>query len=937
MIPLTINGRQITYDGDPDRALMNFLREDMGIISPKDGCAPQAACGCCVVQVDDKAMLSCVTKMGKLAGKSITTTEGLGEYRQNVFANAFVKEGGVQCGFCIPGIVMQANTLINRNPEPSRDDIEKCLTPHLCRCTGYKKIVNAIQTAADAIHSEEEVKMPEVAGGIGTRLPKYQAQDLVLGQHRYVDDIRLEGMKYGALKFSDHPRARIAAMDFQAALAHPGVFSVFTAEDVPGDRHIGLIKQDWPLMIAVGETTRYVGDVLAVVVAESDAIAREAVALIDVDYEVLEPVTDMHAAMLEDSPSVHAGGNILSQSITSRGDLDKAMAEAAFSAQGVYETQMIEHGFMEPEACIAYPTPPKSPPTSQGGLEVSKQDLPPLHLDGRDRGGVEVLSQGQGVFEDRVQIAKLLGLPQDQVRVELVANGGAFGGKEDLSVQGHAALAAYLMQAPVKVRLTRDESIIMHPKRHPIWMEYSIGCDENGMLTYCKGRFVGDTGAYASVGMKVLERSAGHATGAYNFPVTDIVSTAVYTNNLPCGAMRGFGVNQTAFALESCIDDLCEQGGFDRWQFRYQNALDDGDMTATGQVIEAGAGAKATLEAVEDEFRAAKFAGIACGIKNTGIGNGMPDSSKVTISVVATPPKSPPTSQGGLAHSGQDFHPPYLDGGDRGGVGRPEGENLDGIKVIIDHGWTEMGQGVHTMAVQTLVTETGIDPSLIEARVETSSEMVTGMTTASRATSLIGNAIIDACKRFKADLEYHKLGELVGRRYEGEFTVDWTTKPGAMVEKVYTHYSYSYATQVVILDEAGQVEKIIAAHDAGKIFNPTLFEGQLEGSIHMGLGYAISEDLPMEGGYPKSTMLRKCGILRAKDMPEMEVIGVEVPDPYGPYGAKGVGEIGLVPTAGAVANALYQFDGQRRHKLPMKLPRKRPPRRARSNGGNGKR
>ncbi len=867
MIHFTLNGQTTQYDGVPDLPLMTYLREERGIISPKDGCAPQAACGCCVVQVDDKALISCVTKMDKVAGKSVTTTEGLGEYRQNVFANAFVTEGGVQCGFCIPGIVMQANNLINHNPDPSRADIEKSLTPHLCRCTGYKKIVSAITTAAEAIRNEEEVAMPDVDGSIGTRLPKYKAQDLVLGQHRYVDDIRIQGMKIGALKFSDHPRASIKSMDLSAAEALPGVLRILTAADVPGDRHIGLIRQDWPLMIAVGETTRYVGDVLACVVAETDVVAREAVALIDVDYDVLEPVTDMHAALQADSPSIHDGGNILSKSITNRGDLEKSMADAAYTSHGVYETQMIEHGFMEPEACVAYP----------------KDD------------GVEVLSQGQGIFEDRVQIAKLLGLPQSDVHVVLVPNGGGFGGKEDLSVQGHAALAAWLMKEPVKVRLTRDESIIMHPKRHPIWMEYTIGCDADGMLAFCKGRFVGDTGAYASVGMKVLERSAGHATGAYNFPVTDIESTAVYTNNLPCGAMRGFGVNQTAFALESCIDDLCEQGGFDRWAFRYNNALDDGDMTATGQVIEAGAGAKATLEAVKNEFANARFAGIACGIKNTGIGNGMPDSSKVTISVV------------------------------------------EGGRVLIDHGWTEMGQGVHTMAVQTLVTETGLDPALVEVRVETGSEMVTGMTTASRATSLIGNAIIDACKGLKADLENNTLEELVGKSYFGDFTVDWTTKPGTMVDKIYTHYSYSYATQVVILDEDGQLEKIIAAHDAGKIFNPTLFEGQLEGSIHMGLGYAISEDLPMEGGRPKSTMLRKCGILRAKDMPEMEVIGVEVPDPYGPYGAKGVGEIGLVPTAGAVANALYQFDGVRRHKLPMRLPRKRPARRTNgSNGSNGK-
>jgi xanthine dehydrogenase molybdenum-binding subunit len=507
---------------------------------------------------------------------------------------------------------------------------------------------------------------------------------------------------------------------------------------------------------------------------------------------------------------------------------------------------------MEPECAVAYP----------GG------------------GGVTVLSQGQGVFEDRTQIAKLLGLPLDKVQVVMVPNGGGFGGKEDLSVQGHAALAAYLLQQPVKVRLTRDESIAFHPKRHPIWMDYAIGCDEEGKLTFCEVEFVGDTGAYASVGMKVLERSAGHATGAYNFPVTDVMSTAVYTNNLPCGAMRGFGVNQAAFGLESLIDELCEKGGFDRWQFRYDNALDDGDMTATGQVIEAGAGAKATLLAVKEAFQEAAYAGIACGIKNTGIGNGMPDASTARITIATAD------------------------------------------KVIIDHGWTEMGQGVNTVAIQVVCNETGLDPALFEVNIETASGQEAGMTTASRATSLVGNALIDACRRLKEDLQHCQLAELVGRQYDGEWVVDWTTKPGAMVEKVYTHYSYSYATQLVILDEKkGFVKKIVAAHDAGKIFNPTLFEGQLEGSIHMGLGYAISEELVMENGRPKSTRLRDAGILRAKEMPEMEIIGVEVPDPYGPYGAKGVGEIGLVPTAGAVANALYQFDGVRRYQLPMRIPR----------------
>lgn len=848
-----LNGTVKNYEGDPNLPLLTYLREYENIISPKDGCAPQAACGCCVVQLNDRAVLSCVTPMKKVADSRITTTEGLDEYRQNVFANAFVSKGGVQCGFCIPGIVMQSNTLINKNPNPSRADIEKALTPHLCRCTGYKKIVDAVQCAAEAIRNEEEVPLPESNGKIGTRHPKYMAQNLVLGQHKYVDDIKMEGMVYGALKFSDHPRAKVISIDTSAAAQLDGVIRVFTADDIPGERYIGLIRQDWPLMIAVGEETRYVGDVLAGVVAESDKIAREAVGLINVEVEVLTPVTDVHEALKAESPSIHEGGNILSKSITHRGDLEKAISEAAHTSHGIYQTQMIEHGYMEPECCIAYP----------------KND------------SVELLSQSQGVYDDRVQIAKLLGSPQEKVRVILVPNGGGFGGKEDLSVQGHAALFAHLLQTPVKVRLTRDESIMMHPKRHPIWMEYTIGCDAQGKLTFCKGRFVGDTGAYASVGMKVLERSAGHATGAYYFPVTDIESTAVYTNNLPCGAMRGFGVNQTAFALESCIDDLCEQGGFDRWQFRYDNALDDGDMTATGQVIEGGAGAKATLLAVKDEFYKARFAGIACGIKNTGVGNGMPDASKVSITIEAAD------------------------------------------KVIVDHGWTEMGQGVHTMAVQVLCNETGIDPTVVSVRVDTASEQEAGMTTASRATSLVGNAIIDAAKGLKKDLETHSLAELVGKKYEGEWVVDWTTKPGAMAEKVYTHYSYSYATQLVTLDEEGHIQKITAAHDAGKIFNPTLFEGQLEGSIHMGLGYAISESLELEEGRPKSTRLRDCGILRAWEMPEMKVIGIEVPDPYGPYGAKGVGEIGLVPTAGAVANALYQFDGVRRYSLPMQVKKRK--------------
>lgn len=851
----TLNGQERVYNGDPDLSLLRYLREVEGIISPKDGCAPQAACGCCAVQVDDKALLACVIPMKKVAGSSVITTEGMGEYRQSVFANAFVEKGGVQCGFCIPGIVMQANALIDKNPAPSRDEIARALTPHLCRCTGYKKIVDAIEYAAAALRAEEEIPHPTSSGKVGQRHPKYDAQRLVLGQRPYVADMKLPGMKYGALKFSDHPRAKVVAMDTSAAATLPGVLGVFTAADIPGDRTIGLIKQDWPLMIAVGETTRYIGDVLAGVVAESEEIARQALALIRVTYEVLPAVTDPLAALQPDAPPVHAGGNMLSKTVIQRGEVDRLLAESAFVTSGRYQTQTIEHGFMEPECCIAQPW---------------------------GNPGVALFSQSQGVYEDQKQVAKLLGLPLEQVRVELVPNGGGFGGKEDLSVQGHAALFAYLLQIPVKVTLTRAESINMHPKRHPLIMDYTLGCDEDGKLTALRVRTVGDTGAYASVGMKVLERAAGHATGAYHVPAVDIESTAVYTNNIPNGAMRGFGVNQAVFAMESCMDELCQQGGFDRWQFRWDNALTEGSMTATGQVLTGGVGVRATLEAVKDEFYAARYAGLGCGIKNTGIGNGMPDASSVRVTVVA-----------------------------------PD-------RILIEHGWTEMGQGINTMAVQVFCEETGLDPDCIVVQTDTDACTITGMTTASRATSLLGNAIIDAAAKLRADLVGRTLAGLVGKVYLGEWVVNWTTKPGHVNEQgdEITHYSYSYATQLVILDDNGQVQKITAAHDAGRIVNPTLFEGQIEGSIHMGLGYAISEELALVDGRPKSDMLRQCGILRAKAMPEMEVIGIEVPDPHGPYGLKGVGEIGLVPTAGAVANALAQFDGVRRTRLPMKMPRR---------------
>jgi selenium-dependent xanthine dehydrogenase len=850
MIQFRLNGQNIQYEGNAETRLLHFLRLEKKITSVKDGCSCQGACGACMVEINGEAKLSCMTQLGKLENAEINTLEGIPGDIRDLMAKAFVEKGAVQCGFCTPGFLMRTKILLQKNPSPTRDEIKHALTLNLCRCTGYVKIVDAIAEAATRLQLTGNSEKPLIPGHVGTSYPKYEAYDMAIGKRLFVNDLFFEGMLYGALRFSDHPRAVIKKINISKALELKGVIRIFTATDVPGDRYVGLIFKDWPLMIGIGETTRYIGDVLAGVVAETDVIARQAVQLIEVTYEVLEPVTDPHEAIQPEAPQVHPGNaNLLETCRVFRGgDAEEIIAGSDYVAEGIYQTQRIEHAFLETEGAVAMP----------------------------DSDGVHLYSNGQGIYVDRKQVASLLGLPEEKVRVTLVSTGGGFGGKEDMTVQGHASLFAWILKRPVKVVLSRDESIRMHPKRHPVYMDIRVGCDSKGKLTGLKIYAVGDTGAYASVGTKVMERVAGHATGAYHFPCVYLEALTVYTNNIPNGAMRGFGANQVCFALEGCIDDLCKQGNFDRWQFRYDNALTEGKMTATGQVLKDGVGVRACLEAIKPFYDAARFKGLACGIKNSGVGNGMADFSDVIVEVISE------------------------------------------TKVRIHHGWTEMGQGVHTIAQQVLFQETGINPEIVEVLADTNAGIPTGMTTSSRATALLGNAILDASKQIRDELSKHSLKELTGKIYNGNYTCDWTTKPGADVKEVITHFAYGYAAQLVVLNDKGGIETVYAAHDAGKIVNPTMFEGQIEGAVHMGLGYALSEDLPMVDGQLVSTKIRDLKILRAKDMPEVVVLGVEVKDPVGPYGAKGLGEIGLVPTAAAVANAMGAFDGKRRFKLPLR-------------------
>ncbi len=841
----TLNGRHVRAEPREGQSLLELLREELGIRSAKDGCAPEGSCGACTVLVDGRAVVSCAQKAERVAGKQVVTHEGLPADVRAEWAEAFAVAGASQCGFCSPGIVLKAEALLAKHPSPTRDEVAHALLGNLCRCTGYVKIVDAILLVAGARHGDE-LPVPD-GGGVGARALRYAAHELALGDQPFVADLVEPGMLHGALRLSDHPRARVLRIDTSKAEAHPGVVAVVTAADVPGNRRQGTLTQDWRQLVAAGETTAYVGDVLAAVAAESRRAAREAAALVEVEYEVLDPVTDPFGALATGAPQLHEDGNVLSVSRVKRGDVDEALRTAMFVVRERFQTQFVEHAFLEPEAALAVPD-------GDG----------PLH----------VHSQGQGVWDDRRQLASFLALPEERVRVTQVATGGAFGGKEDLSVQCHAALLAQRTQRPVLIALSRAESLRFHAKRHAMWLDYTAACDHDGRLLAVRARIFGDTGAYASVGDKVLERAAGHACSAYRVPNVDVEATAVYTNNPPCGAMRGFGVNQANFAMEGVLDRLAEKAGIDRWEIRWRNALEPGDRFATGQLLGPGVGLKRTLLAVKDAFRGARYAGIACAVKNTGIGNGVAEHGRVVL--------------------------------------RPE---VDG-RLTLFHSWTEMGQGVHTVLRQIACEELGLDPELVDVRVDTTHELDTGQTTGSRSTVLGGNAVLAAARRLKDALATATLAELAGREFAGEATVDWTTANDA-AEPV-THLAYGWATQVVILDDDGRVAKVVAAQDVGRAINPTLLEGQIEGAVHMGLGQALSEEYVLEDARPVTTTLKSLHLIPPTGVPEIEVVVVEEPQPEGPYGAKGVGEAALVPTAAATAAALHAFDGVRRTKLPMK-------------------
>lgn len=843
---LTINGKSVEVS--EEKTLMKILREDCSLTSVKDGCS-EGACGTCTVLVEGKAMKACVQKAKQFLGKEILTVEGLSPQEQGIYVKAFGEAGAVQCGFCIPGMVICGKALLDQNPSPSREEVAFALRNNICRCTGYQKIIDAILLAGKLLQGAVAEK--EIRGGVGEAMPRIDAKEKVLGTGKYTGDIFLEGMVYGSAVRSAYPRAKVLAIHIEKAKALPGVLAVLTAEDIVGQNKIGHIKPDWDTLIPVGKKTHYLGDAICLVAAETLEIVAEAKKLIEVDYEPLEGIFHPEDALKKGSPLVHESEenlpfgqrNILKQEHLIRGNVDDAIAQAAFVVTEEYETPFTEHAFLEPECAVA------------------KYDGDMMTL----------YSSDQGTYATQKECAELLGMPEEKVHVINALVGGGFGGKEDMSVQHHACLLAYYIKRPVKVTLTRQESILVHPKRHPMTMTFVTACDENGYLTALKATVIADTGAYASLGGPVLQRACTHAAGPYNYQNIDILGTAVYTNNPPGGAFRGFGVTQTCFATECNLNLLAEKVGISPWEIRYRNAIRPGQELPNGQIAMESTGLVETLEAVKEVFESHPRAGIACAMKNAGVGVGVPDTGRCKL----------------LVESG---------------------------KIHIKAGASCIGQGLGTVLVQIICETLEISPELVVYyNAETHNAPNSGITSGSRQSLVTGEAARRAALALKE--EGKPLEALEGRSFYGEYLAK-TDPMGTDIPNPVSHVAYGYATQVVLLDENGLVEKVVAAHDVGRAINPLSIEGQIEGGVVMSLGYALTETFPLKEGKPLAKF-GTLGLFRANKTPGVESILIEKNKDNLAYGAIGVGEIVSIPTAPAVQGAYYAFDQKFRRSLPL--------------------
>lgn len=843
-----VNG--VPCSTEEEKPLLRYLRDELRLTSVKDGCS-EGACGTCTILVDGKAVKACILSTKRAAGKEIVTVEGLSEAEREAFVYAFGAVGAVQCGFCIPGMVMAGKALLDQNPTPSEAEIKKAIRGNVCRCTGYKKIIEGIALAGAILRGEASVDPALEEGevyGVGARAFRTDVRDKVLGRGEYCDDLYLDGMAHASAVRSQYPRARVLDIDPSAALALPGVLAVLTADDVPHNK-VGHLQQDWDVMIAKGDITRCVGDAICLVVAENGTVLKQAKELVKVDYEPLEPVRTIQEARAADAPILHPGGNLCQQRHVTRGDARAALAQSKYVVTQSYRTPFTEHAFLEPECAVAFPY----------------------------KDGVKVYTSDQGVYDTRKEISIMLGWEPERIVVENKLVGGGFGGKEDVSVQHLAVLAALRVNRPVKAKLTRQESINFHPKRHYMEGTFTLGCDENGIFTGLDCEIHFDTGAYASLCGPVLERACTHSVGPYCYQNTDIRGFGWYTNNPPAGAFRGFGVCQSEFALESNINLLAEKVGISPWEIRFRNAIEPGKALPNGQIADCSTALKETLLAVKDVYEQnAAHAGIACAMKNSGVGVGLPDKGRCKLAV-------------------------------RNGV------------VELYSAASDIGQGCATVFLQMLAETTGLPLEKLR-NMGANSEVApdSGTTSGSRQTLITGEAVRMAAAELRADLDGAggDLSALEGLEYSAEF-FDPTDKLGADKPNPKSHVAYGFATHVVILDGEGRVKEVYAAHDSGKVVNPTSIQGQIEGGVLMGLGYALTEDFPLKDCVPQAKF-GTLGLMRADQIPDIHAIYVEKEEllPFA-YGAKGIGEIATIPTAPAVQGAYYARDHILRTSLPM--------------------
>lgn len=841
MATFTVNGQTVTVE--QNQKLLRYLRDTLRLTSVKDGCS-EGACGTCTVLIDGKPARACIQQTDRLAGKAVLTVEGLSDFEKDVYAFAFGEAGAVQCGFCIPGMVLCAKALLDVNPAPTEEEIAYALRNNICRCTGYVKIKDAVRRAAEYLRAG---RLPEDSGAwrLGARVHRLDVREKVLGTGEYCDDLYMEGMLYGSAVRAAYPRARVLKIHTEEARALPGVALVLTAADVPGENKVGHLKKDWDTMIPVGGITHYLGDAIALIAAETPEILAAAKALVRVEYEPLTPVRSPAEAMAEGAPLVHRDGNLLAHKHVARGNAEEAIRNSRYVLHDHFSTPFTEHAFLEPECAVAFP----------------KED------------GVMIYSSDQSVYDTQHETAPMLGLPNEKVWVENKLVGGGFGGKEDVTVQHHAALLAYLAQRPVKVKLTREESILIHPKRHPMEMDFTLGVDENGIIQGVKATVVADTGAYASLGGPVLERACTHAAGPYNYQNFEIDGYAWYTNNPPAGAFRGFGVTQTCFAIETLLNRAADMVGISHWEIRYRNAIRPGQTLPNGQIVDASTGLVETLEAVREQYEAASYAGIACAMKNAGVGVGLPDTGRVRLVV------------------------------------------KDG-KVHIHTGASCIGQGLGTVLVQIVCETTGLPrEAVVYAPPNTGNSPDSGTTSGSRQTLITGEAARRACELLNAAMANSSLADLEGEIYYAEYLAK-TDPLGSPKPNPVSHVAYGYATQVAILGEDGKLRKIIAAHDVGRAVNPLSVEGQIEGGVVMSMGYALTERYPLTDCKP-TAKFGTLGLLRANEIPEIEPIIVEKAGLQVAYGAIGIGEITAIPTAPAIADAYYRLDGKARSRLPL--------------------